>query len=274
MFGAAAILQVGVAFVESRMRLRQVALVAEELLPVRELLFGLLGIERDYSDPGVGEFGLENSVMSIGDTFLEVVAPMRSETAAGRLLAARGGDGGYMVLLQVDDIVPYEVHTTELQLRKIWQVDRAEVKAFHLHPKDIGAAIVSIDQMNPAESWLWGGPDWVAQAALHAQTICAVDIQSEDPQQLAQQWATILMCSAQHRGDGAVILLTDGQINFLRATDGRGPGVSGLCLAVKDISLVKVRAVAMGLDWQDNGVSVCGARLRFENALTGESSST
>ena len=246
------------------MRLRQVALVAEALAPIRELLFGLLGVERDFADPGVGEFGLENSVMSIGDTFLEVVAPMQSETAAGRLLATRGGDGGYMVLLQVDDIAPYDAHMTELQLRKIWQVDRSEVKAFHLHPKDIGAAIVSVDQMNPAASWLWGGPDWAKQAARYAQTICAVDIQSDHPQKLAQQWAHILMCSAQPQGDGAVILLADGRINFLLATDGRGPGVSGLCLAVRDIGVVKHQAGIMGLDWRDNGVSVCGARLRFE----------
>jgi hypothetical protein len=246
------------------MRLRQVALVAEELTPVREMLFGLLGVERDFADPGVGEFGLENSVMSIGDTFLELVAPMQSGTAAGRLLATRGGNGGYMVLLQVDDIAAYAGHADALQLRKIWQVERPEVKAFHLHPKDIGAAIVSIDQMNPPASWLWGGPDWGTQAARHAQAICAVDIQSEDPLQLAQRWASILMCSAQPQGDGAVILLDDGQINFLPATDGRGPGVRGLCFAVEDINQVKHQAVTMGLDWQDNSVMVCGARLRFE----------
>ncbi|MFT7131315.1 MAG: hypothetical protein ACI81O_000017 [Cyclobacteriaceae bacterium] len=264
MFNTAGILLVVGIFEDSRMRLRQVALVAEKLEPVREQLFGLLGIEKDFADPGVGEFGLENSVMSIGDTFLEVVAPMQSGTAAGRLLTARGGDGGYMVLLQVDDLAPYTAHTEALQLRKIWQVDRPEVKAFHLHPKDIGAAIVSIDQMNPAASWLWGGPDWAEQTARHAETICAVDIQSEDPQQLAQQWASSLMCSAQAQGDGAVITLTDGQINFSTATDGRGPGVSGLCLAVKDINLVKEQAAVMGLHWVDDGVSVCGTRLRFE----------
>ena len=44
------------------MRLRQVAFVAENLMQVREELFQLLGLSEDYADPGVGEFGLENSV--------------------------------------------------------------------------------------------------------------------------------------------------------------------------------------------------------------------
>jgi len=250
------------------MRLRQVALVAEELAPVREQLFQLLGITKDFADPGVGEFGLKNSVMSIGDTFLEVVAPKQAGTAAGRLLTARGGDGGYMVLVQVDDLAPFVAHTAALKLRKIWEVDRADVKAFHLHPKDIGAAIVSIDQMNPASAWVWGGPDWASQTARHADTICAVDIQSEDPWQLAQQWARILMGAAQQQGDGAVINLDAGQINFVPISDGRGAGVSGLCLGVQDLSVVKDQAAKMGLPWQDNGVLVCGTHLRFQ--LIGE----
>ena len=95
-------------------RLRQVAMVAGELAPVRQQIFALLGIERDYADPGVGEFGLHNSVMSMGDTFLEVVAPTREGTTAGRLLSRRGGDGGYMVLAQVDKISPTSARIGEL----------------------------------------------------------------------------------------------------------------------------------------------------------------
>ena len=73
------------------MRLRQVAFVAENLMQVREELFQLLGLSEDYADPGVGEFGLENSVMTIGDTFLEVVSPTQTGTTAGRLLERRQG---------------------------------------------------------------------------------------------------------------------------------------------------------------------------------------
>ena len=52
------------------MNLRQVALVAEQLAPVRQDIFAVLGIDADFADNGVAEFGLENSVMTIGKTFL------------------------------------------------------------------------------------------------------------------------------------------------------------------------------------------------------------
>ncbi|MBT7369710.1 MAG: hypothetical protein HN816_03625, partial [Gammaproteobacteria bacterium] len=140
------------------MQLRQVALVARQLAPVRHDIFQLLGVTSDFADEGVGAFGLENSVIAIGNTFLEIVAPVEENTTAGRLLDRRRGDGGYMVIAQVDDIGPVSERISGLGLRKVWETDREEVSAFHVHPKDVGAAIVSFDQMRPPEEWLWAGP--------------------------------------------------------------------------------------------------------------------
>ncbi len=86
------------------MRLRQIALVAQDLQKARADIVAVLGLGADYADPGVGHFGLENAVWPIGDTFLEVVSPKQAGTTAGRLLDKRGGDGGYMTIFQVDDI--------------------------------------------------------------------------------------------------------------------------------------------------------------------------
>ena len=72
------------------LRLRQIALVAEKLAPVEEALVDVLGIEVCYRDPGVGHFGLENALLPIGNQLLEVVAPIREDTAGGRYLARRG----------------------------------------------------------------------------------------------------------------------------------------------------------------------------------------
>ena len=36
-----------------------------------------------FRDPGVGRFGLTNAVFAAGDTFVEVVAPVRPDTTAG-----------------------------------------------------------------------------------------------------------------------------------------------------------------------------------------------
>ena len=54
-------------------QLRQICLVARELQPVIDDLTGVLGINTCYVDPGVGKFGLENTLMPIGRNFLEVV---------------------------------------------------------------------------------------------------------------------------------------------------------------------------------------------------------
>ena len=85
-------------------RIRQIALVAGDLDAVQRQLYPLLGINDAFVDEGVGQFGLRNIVMTIGDTFLEVVSPVQEHTTAGRLLQRRGGDGGYMVIVQVDDL--------------------------------------------------------------------------------------------------------------------------------------------------------------------------
>ncbi len=82
------------------LRLRQIALVAHKLAPVEEALVDILGIEVCFRDPGIDHFGLENALLPIGNQLLEVVAPIREDTAGGRYLERRGGDGGYMVITQ------------------------------------------------------------------------------------------------------------------------------------------------------------------------------
>ena len=83
-------------------QLRQICLVARELAPVVDDLTSILGINSVYGDEGVGHFGLENNLMAVGRNFLEVVAPIQENTAGGRYLDRRGGDGGYMVITQID----------------------------------------------------------------------------------------------------------------------------------------------------------------------------
>ena len=85
-------------------QLRQICLVAEQLAPVIDDLTAILGINSCYVDPGVAKFGLENNLMPVGRNFLEVVAPTQDNTAAGRYLQRRGGDGGYMVITQIDTL--------------------------------------------------------------------------------------------------------------------------------------------------------------------------
>ena len=72
------------------LRLRQIALVAEELAPTVDDLRAVLGLEVCFNDPGVKTFGLENALLPVGNQFLEVVAPIEEGTAGGRYLRATG----------------------------------------------------------------------------------------------------------------------------------------------------------------------------------------
>src|ERR1700744_3459623 len=104
-------------------RLRQIALVASDLAKAEADIRAVLGVDYAYDDPGVGKYGLRNAVFPIGETFLEVVSPKQDGTTAGRLLEKRGGDGGYMVLLQVHDIAEARARIAAANARVVEQAD-------------------------------------------------------------------------------------------------------------------------------------------------------
>ena len=178
-------------------RLRQAVLVAAELDPVADRLRAELGLGEPFADPGVGEFGLSNAVFALGDAFLEVVAPTRPGTAAGRYLERHGGDGGYMLIFQLDDLDGARERVSELGIRVVWQVDLPDISGTHLHPADTRGAIVSLDSADPPESWRWGGPDWTGRAGRGAPGhLDGATVAVTEPDAVAERWAHLLGVAA------------------------------------------------------------------------------
>lgn len=172
-------------------RLRQVALVAHDLEPVVDALCRTLGLQVCFRDPGVAAFGLHNALMTVGDQFLEVVSPTRPGTTAGRLLDKRGGDGGYMVIHEVDDLDRRDAELQAAGVRIVWRGDFPTIRGRHLHPADVGGAIVSIDQPVPQGSWQWAGPDWVSHRDDRVVTgIAGVSIGARDPAAMRARWTS------------------------------------------------------------------------------------
>jgi hypothetical protein len=215
-------------------RLRQVALAAHDLEPVVDALAAVLEVsEEPFVDPGVGEFGLRNAVLAVGDTFIEIVSPGRSDTAAGRYLDRRGGDCGYMAIFQVDDLASARARIADLGIRVVWQSDHADMAGTHLHPKDVPGALVSIDWAAPAGSWRWGGPAWTGQVpALGAGGIISVTVASDRPAALADRWAEVLGRRSAPIHAGAVIELDGGRVCFVEPGDGRSEGICAVEVAV------------------------------------------
>ncbi len=246
------------------MRLRQIALVAPDLAAARAEITAVLGIDYAYDDPGVGKYGLHNAVFPVGSTFLEVVAPKAPGTTAARLLDKRGGAGGYMVILQVDDLAVARDRVREVGARVVDQRDKDGAAFTHIHPKDIGGAILSLDHMNPKERWEWGGPHWTDHVCTEVSVaIIGAELQAEDPRTMAARWAAVLGRAAEEADGGWHIHLDEGEIRFVSARDGRGDGLGGFDVAVRDPQDVRRRAQARRLIEGNGAIMLSGTRLRL-----------
>lgn len=217
-------------------RLRQVALVARDLEPVVDALCDRFGLRVCFHDPGVAEFGLHNALMTIGDQFLEVVSPTVEGTTAGRLLDRRGGDGGYMAIYEVDDLDDRVAHLGAHGVRIVWGADLDDIRGRHLHPRDVGGAIVSIDQPTPPGAWRWGGPSWRAHHETSVVTaIAGVTIGADSPADMERRWRelelaiSVRFVPAGPRGeglDGIDLVATD------RARSGERVEIAGVTITL------------------------------------------
>jgi len=251
------------------MRLRQVALVADDLSANHELLTEVLGLGAGFHDPGLVEFGLENVVLPIGDTFLEVVSPTREGTTAGRLLTRRAGDGGYMVIVQSQDHEGDRARVDKLGIRIVWQVSLPDASAMHLHPRDVGGAILSLDRMDPPASWKWGGPKWEAQPdSDRCREIVGVELQADDPAAMSARWAETSGLEAGREGSDVWRLDYDegGFARFHGPRDERGEGVAGVILRASAGGEDAIRESAKSKGCLDDAgeLRLCGTRIGFE----------
>jgi catechol 2,3-dioxygenase-like lactoylglutathione lyase family enzyme len=204
-------------------RLRQIALVATDLDQAVRELCEALGAEVCFVDPGVGEFGLHNALLLVGDQFIEVVSPTQEGTTAGRLIDKRGGDGGYMVLFEVDDLDDRMTDLAALGVRTVWSMDLPSIRGRHLHPRDVGGAIVSLDEPTTPGAWEWGGPTWTtAPAATEVSAISRICISAQDPAAMQARWSELGL---------------NDQVDFVQASD-RGEGLDIVDLVATDRSRV------------------------------------
>jgi hypothetical protein len=241
------------------LRLRQIALVARDLEPVLAELHSALGVEVAFRDPSVDTFGLQNAVMPIGNQFLEVVSPIQENTAAGRYLDRRKGDGGYMVILQCDEHASRKARLADM-VRFAMAHDGKEYNVLQLHPADTGGSFLEVDQQTGGEDmaegpWEPAGPNW--QHARRTDIVGGINaavIQSEDPVRLAARWSELLDVPVEG-GDNPSIPLDNATLMFVEATNGRGEGLAGLYLAPGHDPEAPKRVSICGMDIQVEGAA-------------------
>jgi hypothetical protein len=234
------------------LRLRQVCLVAHDLAREAARIESSFGLEACYRDPNVAKYGLENVLFPVGTTFLEIVSPTLSGTAAGRFLERHGGKHGYMVILDCDDPERYRRRAEALGVRVANLIRHDAYFGVQLHPKDTGAAMLefnsTLDGADPLGPYAPAGPNW--QRAIRTErvrSIASVEIEAPDPDGISARWASILERPVQDAGKGKRrISLDAGAIDF----------VSGPAEVFTTVNFEAARGV-------DGAVEACGVRFRF-----------
>ncbi len=215
------------------MRLRQAVLVTRELEPAVARARAALGLGEPFRDPQVAFFGLQNAVFAIGDCFLEIVAPEREGTAAGRYLERAGGEGGYMVMFDLPELAGARARAAGRGIRTVWEIDLPDISGTHLHPRDIGGAIVSIDSSRPQGSWRWAGPPWTgARGPPGPGALTGVTLAVGDPQVVAERWAHVLGAALSHAPVGPTIELEGASVRFQAAPAGAPERLVEIALAL------------------------------------------
>jgi hypothetical protein len=159
-----------------------------------------------------------------------------------------------MAIFQVDDVVAARGRVDALGIRRVWNADFETISSSHLHPADVGAAIVSIDEARPASSWTWGGPGW-EQRSRPGKLTGAV-LSAPDPASLASKWGAALGAEVQ----GATIPLDDGQLAFVPGDTER---LSSFCIAVTSVEDVLARARQQGLSVGHDSIHFHGVHLHL-----------
>jgi hypothetical protein len=256
-------------------QLRQICLVANDIETVVDNLRNILGINSCYVDPGVGKFGLENNLMPVGRNFLEVVAPTQQNTAGGRYLDRRGGDGGYMVITQIDT---YEEHQRLRQraidngVRVAHEHESEQWTLTQLHPGDLKAAFLELEyDANEDFDGRWnpvGGTGWEHHVRQDVTLdFIGVELQADDPTELANLWGQCADTPVQYDSTGnPTIAFNNATLRFVPVTDGRGPGLGGLDIAVTDREHILREAKARKAYVNDGQVNICGTRWYLSDA--------
>ena len=214
------------------LRLRQPVVATRRLQAVVDALQETfdLGVSHRVEDaPSHAEFGLRAAHLPVGEQFIEVVEPQRDDVPVARHLARLGGDGGYMVILQVPSVDAARERVMAHGARIIWEGGDA-VRAVHLHPRDTGGTLLSLAQDMRGDAWEQAGKGWRAHSRTGTVSrIERADIACHAPDECARTWSALLGVE-RDKGDGLTLQLAEGALRFVR-TVGQPHGPSGLALA-------------------------------------------
>ena len=255
------------------LRLRQVCLVASDLAREAGRISKIFGVAECYRDPNVARYGLENVLFPIGTDFIEIVAPTREGTAAGRFLERHAGQHGYMIIMDCDDPEARQAHCAALGVRTANLIRHDGYLGVQLHPKDTGGAMIEFNRTDngadPHGPYAPAGPGWQDHVRTEVtQRLLAVEIECPDAAEFAFRWGEIVQRPVQSLANGRFrIDLDTGALVFLPC-DSAEAVLAGIELQVTSRASVMRRAQEAGCIGPRGSLNVSGIRVRLtETAL-------
>lgn len=244
------------------LRLRQICLVAPNLARVISDISGIMGLNVCYRDGNVAKYGLENALLPVDTILLEVVAPFQPGTAAGRFLDKTGGRGGYMAIFCCDDPDARGKHANGIGVRTANVITHAPYHGVQLHPRDCRAAFIEFNHTTGSDDVLGpyppAGPDWQKSIRKDVtKALTEVEMQSPDPQGLAEHWGKILGVAV---SAGSELKLPNASFRFVK---GSSDLMSGLTFEVTDVAKVRDAAKAKGCKVSGDTFDLCGVTFKL-----------
>ena len=243
-------------------RLRQICLVTRDLGRAVDDLTEIFGVCLAYRDPMVARYGLENALFPFGLAFIEIVAPTRPDTAAGRFLDRTGGRGGYMAIFSCDDWARRAANAEALGVPVVQRFDMPDFQGVQLHPRGCRAAMIEFDH-TPGGQDIHGpyhsaGPDWGAAVKTDmTRGLRAVVLESPDPHGLGAHWGRLLETPFRRRGAGGRIAVETCDIHVAPAPDGR-ESLAAVIVDVVDRQAVLDAAARRGCTVAQDRFTLCG----------------
>lgn len=248
------------------LRLRQICLVAPALPPAVRCLEQVFGLAVCYRDPNVANYGLENALLPIGASFLEIVAPIRPGTAAERFLERSEGRGAYMVIFDCNDPDRRAARAGSLGVRIASTHTHPGFRGFQLHPKDCRAAMLELDCTDGGEDPLAaygpaGGTGWThAIRTESTRRLARIRVESATPDELAGHWSQILEVPA----SGRRLATQPTDIEFTEAPPGAREAVTRIVLEVADPARVRAAARSHGQPFEGDMPMICGVSVELQ----------